>query len=263
MTRYIDLNCDMGEGFGAWRMGDDESMMAFVTSVNIACGFHAGDPRIMDQRVYEAKQRGLGIGAHPAFPDLVGFGRRNLAVSYREAFTDVLYQLGALSAFCQRHGVRLQHVKPHGQLNNLAMADTTLAEAIVDAVLAFDAGLILIAYGGELMRLGREKGLTVAFEVYADRAYAADGRLVPRRVPGAVISEPSKVRDRVVRMVTEGTVETIEGQRLAVQADTVCLHGDTPDSVRLAETVREALEQAGVTLRPLGAWLDSKDGTSS
>ncbi len=257
MARRIDLNCDMGEGFGPWQMGDDEAMMRFVTSLNVACGFHAGDPRIMDQRVRTAKERGLGVGAHPSFPDLVGFGRRDMQVSYEEAVTDILYQIGALSAFCRRHGVQLQHVKPHGQLNNLAVTDSRLAEAIVDAVRAFDPGLILIAYGGELLRIGETKGLTVAHEVYADRAYTGDGRLVSRRLPGAVITDPEEVARRTVRLVVEGVVDTVEGSELPVRADTVCLHGDTPGSVALAAAVRRALDAAGVVVEPLSRWLTS------
>lgn len=251
--RAVDLNCDMGESFGAWRMGDDVAIIPWVTSANVACGFHGGDPRIMDRTVREAKAHGVGVGAHPAFPDLVGFGRRNLAISYDEAVTDVTYQIGALAAFCRRHGVPLQHVKPHGQLNNLALTDATLAEAIVDAIKAWDPALVLISYGGELTRAARQAGLPVAVEAYADRAYHADGRLVSRQVPGAVLTDPDVVVERAVRMVVDQKIPTVDGPDLVVKADTLCIHGDTPGAAGLAQRLRGALERAGVRVQPLAA----------
>lgn len=249
--RSVDLNCDLGESFGAWRMGDDQAVLPWITSANVACGFHAGDPRVMDWVVGQARELKVAVGAHPSFPDLVGFGRRNMSISYEEAFTDVLYQMGALSAFCQRHGVTLQHVKPHGQLNNLAMEDSGLANAIVDAVHAFNPGLILVSYGGELASAAKAKGLRVAVEAYADRAYHQDGRLVSRRVAGAVLHDADQVVDRAVSMVLNHTIPTIEGGELEVEPHTLCVHGDTPGAAELAQRLHQGLERAGVAVRPL------------
>ncbi len=249
--QYIDINCDMGESFGAWSMGEDEAVLYAISSANVACGFHAGDPRVMDRTVARAKALGVGVGAHPAFPDLVGFGRRNMALSREEAITDVLYQIGALSAFCRRHGVTLDHVKPHGQLNNLAMQDAGLAEAIVEAVAGYDPHLILVSYGGELARAAAERGLMIAREVYADRAYHENGMLVSRKVTGSVIHDPEEVVRRAVKMVVEGAIDTVEGSVLRVEPDTICVHGDTPGAAVLAKRLREALEAAGVAVRPL------------
>jgi UPF0271 protein len=249
----VDINCDLGESFGAWRMGDDEGVLPYITSANVACGFHAGDPRVMRQTVARAKALGVAVGAHPSFPDLVGFGRRDLAVTPDEAYTDVLYQIGALAGFCRAEGVRLQHVKPHGQLNNLAVRDPALAEAIVAATRAFDPGLVLIAYGGCLLDAARAAGMRVAVEAYADRAYQADGTLVPRRVAGAVIEDPATVAARAVMLAREGGVRSVDGQWLALQPDTICVHGDTPGAAALARAIREALERAGVRVAPLGA----------
>lgn len=251
MQFAIDLNCDMGESFGAWCMGDDDAILPWVTSANVACGFHAGDPHVMDLTVSRALDHQVAVGAHPAFPDLVGFGRRNMSLTYEEVLTDVLYQLGALNAFCRRHGVSLQHVKPHGQLNNLAVQDASLAAAIAEAVAVFDPALIVVAYGGELMRAARQRGLATAQEVYADRAYDRNGLLVPRHVPGSVLHDPGVVVARALRMVVEGCIDTVDGGEIPVRADTICLHGDTPGAAMLAERLRAGLEQAGVAVLPL------------
>lgn len=248
----VDLNCDMGESFGAWSMGDDSAIMPWITSANIACGFHAGDPRTIDATVLAAKERGIGIGAHPGFPDLVGFGRRNMTVTYREAYTDVLYQIGALAGFCRVYGVRLRHVKPHGQLNNLAMTNGDLAEAIVDAVCAFDRSLVVVTYGGELARMAQQKGLTVAWEAYADRAYQNNGLLAPRLMQGAVIHDPDEVAERALAMVIDHRVTTIDGGVIEVHPATLCIHGDTPGAAGLAERVHRRLLDAGIVLAPLG-----------
>lgn len=250
-TRKVDLNCDMGESFGAWRMGDDEHVLPHITSANVACGFHAGDPRVMARTVRRAKELGVAVGAHPSFPDLVGFGRRNLDVTPEEARTDVLYQIGALSAFCRAEGVPLQHVKPHGQLNNLALENRTLAEAIVDGVLAYDPNLIFVAYGGELARVAEARGLRVGHEVFADRAYNPDGSLVSRRVPGAVIHDPERVVERAVQMVLDGRVRAHDGSWLELPVETICVHGDTPGAADLVQKLRSALEAAGVAVVPL------------
>ncbi|AEJ39196.1 Lactam utilization related protein (lamB) [Sulfobacillus acidophilus TPY] len=255
MAARIDLNSDMGESFGAWTMGHDESVLPYITSANVACGFHAGDPRVMARTVRLAKSHGVSVGAHPAFPDLVGFGRRNLAVTPEEAHTDVLYQIGALHAFCRAENIPLAHVKPHGQLNNLAVTDASLADAILDAIELYDRQLILIAYGGELLARGRARGLTVAQEVYVDRAYLPDGRLAPRSLPGAVIQDPSVAARRAVEMVLQHRVPTLDGQWLTVTPDTICIHGDNPGAVELARAVRRALDAAGVEVLPLGHWL--------
>lgn len=248
----VDINCDAGESFGPFRIGDDEAVMASATSVNIACGFHGGDPRTMEATTQRAKELGMGVGAHPGFPDLVGFGRRDMALSAEEVRTDTLYQIGALAALAQANGVQLQHVKPHGQLNNMAFTDPGYARAIVEAVAGFDAGLILIAYGGELVEAARAAGLHVAHEVYADRAYHADGSLIARSQPGAVIHEVKRVAERAVAMVRNSDIIAITGERLPVRVDTICIHSDTPAAGAIARAVREALEAAGITRCPLG-----------
>ena len=247
---FVDLNSDLGESFGVWRLGDDASLLPRITSANIACGFHGGDPRVMLRTVREAARLGVGIGAHPGFPDLVGFGRRNISATPDEVYSDTLYQIGALHAFCQAHGTQLQHVKPHGQLNNMAFNDATMARALASAVRDFSRELILVAYGGELLRAGEELGLPIGHEVFADRAYRADGSLVPRSEPGAMIG-PDLIAARAVRMVQEGGVQAITGAWVALKVETICVHGDTPGAAALAGEVRTALEAAGIAVRPL------------
>jgi UPF0271 protein len=249
----MDLNCDLGESFGAWRMGDDAGVLPWVTSANVACGFHAGDPRIMRDTVRRCRELGVGVGAHPAFPDLVGFGRRDMALTPDQAYTDVLYQIGALAAFCRAEGVPLRHVKPHGQLNNLAVKDAALAQAIVQAARDYDAALIVVAYGGELLRAAREAGVPTAVEGYADRAYNPDGTLVSRRVPGSVVSDPEEVARRAVSIAVRGGVEAADGTWLPLAVDTLCVHGDTPGAAASAEAVHRALVEAGVQLGPMGS----------
>jgi len=253
VERAVDINSDMGESFGAWTMGADGELLPHITSANVACGFHAGDPRVMARTVEEAARLGVRVGAHPGFPDLVGFGRRNLGMTAEEARTDVLYQIGALHGFCRRAKTSLQHVKPHGQLNNLAMVDRSLADAIVAAILDFDPSLLLIAYGGELARAAEAAGLKVAYEAYADRAYNPDGTLLSRRVPGSVLTDPDQISDRALRMLEEGKVKAHDGVDIDVRVDTLCIHGDTPGAPALARHLRAALERAGVRVRPLRA----------
>lgn len=248
----IDLNCDMGESFGAYSIGMDEEMLDLITSANIACGFHAGDPRVMERTVRRAAERGVGIGAHVGFPDLVGFGRRNLDAKPEEVRTDVLYQIGAIYAFCRAIGVELQHVKPHGALYNMAVTDRELAEAIVEGVAAFDRSLILLApVGSEMARAAERAGLPVAYEGFADRNYNPDGTLVSRQRPDALIHDAGIAGPRVVRMVRERKVRAITGEDIPLKVHSICFHGDNPAAVELARSVRRQLDEAGIRVRPL------------
>jgi len=251
----IDLNCDMGEAFGIYRLGDDAELMRSITSANVACGFHAGDPVIMRQTVLLAREHGVRVGAHPSFPDLQGFGRRVMELSPAETRDCVLYQIGALSAFAKAAGIRLQHVKPHGALYNVAARDPEVARAIAEAVAEAGDDLILVGlYGSELIEAGRRVGLRVAQEAFADRAYNEDGTLVARRLPGSVIHDAEEVAKRVLQMV-EGKAITITGREITLKPDTICLHGDVPGAGRLAGYLRRRLEEAGVKLTPMGEFL--------
>ena len=253
MTR-VDLNADMGESYGVYTLGDDDALLQSVTSANIACGFHAGDPGTMARAVASCVAHGVAVGAHPGLPDLSGFGRRALAVTPAEVRDLMTYQIGALAAFAARHGQRLQHVKPHGALYTMAERDPVLAAAIAEAVRDADAGLILMGLsGGVLVEAGRALGLHVVHEVFADRSYAPDGTLTPRSQPGSVLHDPAQVAARIVRLVTEGKIAALDGSDLTPIADTICLHGDSPGAAQLAAAVRQALEAAGVAVRPLGA----------
>jgi 5-oxoprolinase (ATP-hydrolysing) subunit A len=251
MSVRFDFNCDMGESFGAWPMGLDAEVIRFITSANIACGFHAGDPATMRRTVRLAEAHGVGIGAHPGFPDLRGFGRRNLAATPDEVRGDLVYQIGALTAFTSRK--KLQHVKPHGALYNMAVAGGDVARAIGEAVLETDPSMILVVLAGSpWAALAEGMGLRIAREAFADRALTADGALVPRDRPGAVIHDTQEVIERSVRLAAEKTVVAISGEIVHVDADTLCLHGDTPDAVAIASALRHALEAAGVELVPMG-----------
>jgi len=253
MATRFDFNCDMGESFGPWKMGLDEQVIRFITSANVACGFHAGDPAVMRRTVQLAEAHGVGVGAHPGFPDLQGFGRRNLAATPDEVRDDLLYQIGALTAFTRTK--KLQHVKPHGALYNMAVPGGDLARAIGEAVLEADPSLILVVLAGsKWAEQARQMGVRVAREAFADRALMPDGSLVPRSKPGAVIHDRSAVIERSLRLAAEKTVVAISGEVVHVDADTLCLHGDTPDAVSLASALRAALEGAGVELAPLGTW---------
>jgi len=250
MKTAIDLNCDMGEGFGAWSMGADAAVLQYVSSANVACGFHAGDPTIMRRTVAGALDRGVAVGAHPAFQDLHGFGRRAMQVAPEEAYALVLYQVGALSGFCRALGGQLSHVKPHGALYNMAAKDALLADAIARAVRDFDPRLILFGLAGsELVRVGRKIGLTTANEVFADRTYQADGTLTPRSKPGAIISDLSGALAQVERMMRHGSILALDGTEVAIEADTVCIHGDEPDAARFARELRALLAQLGIAIR--------------
>jgi 5-oxoprolinase (ATP-hydrolysing) subunit A len=249
----MDLNSDVGESFGAYRLGADAEVMRSITSANVACGFHAGDPGVMRHTVRLARDAGVAVGAHPGFPDLVGFGRRELRASAREVEDMVLYQVGALAALAASEGVRLSHVKAHGALYTMAARDRTLAEAIAQAVAAFDRSLVLFGLpGSELLRAGQAVGLRVAAEGFADRAYAPDGSLASRASPGSVIDDVGEVVRRSVRMVTTGEVTATDGSTLTLSVDTLCVHGDTPGAAEIARRLREGLQQCGVDVRPFG-----------
>jgi len=259
MTHTVDLVADLGEGFGAYTMGDDEALLDVLTSANIACGFHAGDPRIMDATVRHCVRRGVAVGAHPSFPDLVGFGRRAMDLSPDEVRTDMLYQIGALQAFAAAHGTRVQHVAPHGRLGNLVAVRPDYAAAVADAVTSVDPSLIVLAQDGELADAARARGLRVGIVGIADRAYRDDGTLVPRSEPGAVIHDEQEIAGRTVRMVTEGVIRSVGGRDIPVRCDTVLLHGDTPGSVALAHRIREELLAADIKITALTDVLDGRD----
>ena len=248
----VDLNSDLGESFGAYTIGLDSEVIRYVSSVNVACGYHAGDPLVMDRTVALAKAAGVAVGAHPGFPDLMGFGRRNLACSPAEAKAYIQYQMGALGAFAAAQGVRLQHVKPHGALYNMAAKDPALAKAIAEGIAAVDKDMILLGLAGsEMLKAGQAAGLRVASEVFADRAYQADGTLVPRKLPGAVIHDAGEAIARTVRMVTEGKVTALTGEEVSIRADSICVHGDNPSAVEFVKNIRAALEAEGVTIAPI------------
>jgi len=248
MAQRIDLNADLGEGFGAWSLGDDDALLSVVTSANVACGFHAGDPNIMRRVCQRAVEHGVAIGAQVSYRDLAGFGRRRIDMEPDELTADVLYQLGALDGFARAAGDRVRYLKPHGALYHAAVVDAEQAGAIVAAVLAWPHRLpVLTQPGGELARLATEAGLTVTVEAFADRAYAADGTLQSRSRPGAVLHEVTEIVTRSVGLAVHGRVETESGS-LPIAADSLCLHGDTPGAVAIARAVRDALEQAGITV---------------
>lgn len=247
----IDLNADLGESLGQWSMGDDEAMLAIVTSANVACGFHAGDPVTTRQTVASAAARGIAVGAHPSYRDLVGFGRRRMDYAHDELVADLVYQLGALDAFCRLAGTTLSYVKPHGALYNTIVADEGQASAVVEAIAAYAPGLAVLGLpGSAFLRLAADAGLRPVREAFADRAYNPDGTLVSRRLPGSVLHDADLVAARMVRLATEGVMTAIDGTEFALAADSICIHGDSPGAVELAATVRRSLEAAGVDLRP-------------
>jgi UPF0271 protein len=252
MRSSLDLNCDMGESFGAWKMGEDETILAHVTSANVACGFHAGDARTMQRTARLAHARGVAIGAHPSLPDLQGFGRREMKVTPDEVYDCVLYQVGALAGICKALRARLHHVKPHGALYNMAARDAALAQAIAHAVRDFDAQLVLYGLAGsQLIQAARAAGLHAACEVFADRTYQPDGNLTPRSRPDAMIGDPQRAVAQVERMVRHGEVVATDGSVLRIEADTLCIHGDEPAAATFAREIRLALEGWGVSVRPV------------
>ena len=254
--KKIDLNCDMGESFGAYTMGMDESVIRHITSANIACGWHAGDPMVMDKTVRMAVDHGVGVGAHPGYPDLTGFGRRNMDCTPVEIRNYVIYQIGALKAFCQVHGTALRHVKPHGALYLTAEVNEAVARAVAEAILSVDPDLWYVALAGakgEMMtRIGKEVGLKVVYEAFPDRAYTAEGNLVSRRLPGAVIKDPEQVAERALLMAKEGIVKAVDGTTIPLAVHTLCVHGDTPSAVDLVSSIRTTLEAEGIKLRSIG-----------
>ena len=258
MQSQIDLVADLGEGFGDWSMGDDAALLDIVSSANVACGFHGGDPRIMDRTARACAERGIQIGAHPSFPDLVGFGRRDMGLTAEQVRTDVMYQIGALSAFAVAHGTRVRHVAPHGRLGNLVAVRPDYAAAVCDAVEAIDPDLIVVAQDGELADEARRRGLMVGIVGIVDRAYRRDGTLVPRSEPGAVIHDLEVLVARAIRIATESTLETVDGTVLAVRADSLLLHGDNAGAVATARAIREGLTEAGVTVAPMADVLGSR-----
>lgn len=246
----IDLNSDVGESFGSWTMGDDAAVFQHVTSANVACGFHAGDPSTIAQTARDAVAAGVRIGAHVGYRDLAGFGRRFLDCSATELADDVLYQLGALQALARAAGAEVKYVKPHGALYNAIVHHEVHARAVVDAVHAFDPTLpLLLLPGAVAQRTAEARGLTALSEAFADRAYNPDGTLVSRREPGSVLHDPAAITANMVRLATEGIIVATDGSELKVQADSICVHGDTPGAVAMAAAVRSGLEAAGVTVR--------------
>lgn len=245
----VDLNSDLGESFGNYTLGMDDKIIPLVSSANVACGYHASDPVVMNRTIAMAKEAGIRVGAHPGFPDLMGFGRRNMAVSPAEAKAYTLYQLGALDAFCRVKGVKMQHVKPHGALYNMAAKDYALSQAICEAVAEFDKNLIVLALsGGELAHAANDMGLRTALEVFADRAYEEDGSLVNRRKEGAMITDEEEAISRVVRMIKEKKVTAITGKDIPIQADSVCVHGDGAKALAFVEQIRKTLTKEGIEI---------------
>jgi UPF0271 protein len=252
----IDLNCDMGESFGAYKMGTDEEILNYITSANIACGFHAGDPTTMRKTVTMALERNVGIGVHPGLPDLVGFGRRTMDISPQEAYDLIVYQIGAVYAFTKAEGGKLQHVKPHGALYNMAAKSPSLSEAIAEAIYKVDPELILFGLaGGELVKAGKKIGLRSASEVFSDRTYQEDGSLTSRREENALIHDQEVAVNQVIRIVKEGKVKSLQGVDVSIQAHTVCIHGDGQNALQFAKYISTSLQNAGITIAKISNFL--------
>ncbi len=249
MTRNIDLNSDLGEGYGAWKMGDDATMLGVVSSANVACGFHAGDPLTILATVREAAARGVAVGAHVSYPDRVGFGRRPMDVTHAELVADVIYQIGALQGICASAGTRVTYVKPHGALYNTIATDPRQGAAVIEGIKAVDPTLAMMGLAGtQILRQAAEAGLPTIAEAFADRAYRPDGQLVSRREAGAVLHDPEAVAARMLRLATEGVIEAVDGSTLHLQADSICVHGDSPGAVAMAARIREVLLVGGVRI---------------
>jgi 5-oxoprolinase (ATP-hydrolysing) subunit A len=257
--KTIDLNSDVGESFGIYKLGMDEDVIPLISSANVACGFHAGDPAVMRHTLALAKTHGVSVGAHPGLPDLLSFGRRYMDASLREIKDYTAYQVGALQAFAILQGTKLQHVKPHGALYNMAVQNIQIWEATAEVIAGIDKGLILVALAGrnrdQIKAMGKRHGVRVAFEFFGDRAYNPDGSLVSRQDPGAVIHDETAVARRVIRMVRDEKVVAKDGTEISLTADTICVHGDNPAAVRLIKRIREALTEAEIDILPMGAFL--------
>ena len=248
----VDLNSDLGESFGRYTIGSDDRIIPLITSANIACGFHASDPVVMMKTVNMVKKAGTGAGAHPGYPDLMGFGRRNMNVSHEEAKAYTLYQISALGGMCKAAGVKLSHVKPHGAMYNMAGKDYELSKAICEAIKEYDPSLIVMGLAGsQMVKAARDMGLKTAEEVFADRAYEEDGSLVARSKPGAMIEDEDEAIARVVRMIKEGKVQAITGNDIDIKADSVCVHGDGEKAILFVEKIRKALTDEGIEICPL------------
>ena len=251
MTRNIDLNSDLGEGYGAWKMGDDATMLGIVSSANVACGFHAGDPLVILATVREAAAKGVAVGAHVSYPDRVGFGRRPMDVTHAELVADVIYQIGALKGICAAAGTRVTYVKPHGALYNTIAVDPRQGAAVIEGIKAIDPSLVMMGLAGtQILTQAAEAGLATAAEAFADRAYTPDGQLVSRREKGAVLHDPEAVAARMLRLATEGVIEAADGSTLKLKADSICVHGDSPGAVAMAVRIRAVLLENGVTITP-------------
>lgn len=249
MTKKLNLNSDLGESFGAWVMAGDAAMLGIVNSANVACGYHAGDPLVMIQTVERARKNGVSIGAHPSFPDLQGFGRRRMDIPAPELEAMLIYQIGALDACARSQGSKVTHVKPHGALSNIASAERKVADAVARAVHRLDPSLILLAPAASQMALaGREIGLTIVEEIFADRAYLDDGNLVPRSQPGAMIHGAEASLAHVLRMIEESALISINGKRIPVNPQSICVHGDNTEAVAVAQAIRNGLTEAGYML---------------
>ena len=254
MKLTVDINSDIGESFGMYKMGLDEQVINYISSANIACGFHAGDPVWMRRTVKLAEKHGVAVGAHPSFPDLAGFGRRNMSLTPEEVKADIVYQIGALQAFTKNK--KLQHVKPHGAMYNQAVMDDVMAKAICESILEVDPNMILIALAGSnWVKIANSCGLRVASEAFADRAVSSNGSLVPRSSPRAVIHDISEVAQRGLEMVINGTVRSITGEEINIKADSICIHGDTPGAVNMAAELKANLEKAGVSILPINKFI--------
>ena len=252
MAFKVDLNCDLGESFGNYKIGGDDKIIPLISSTNVACGFHAGDPVVMKKTIETAKKNNIGIGAHPGFLDLMGFGRREMKISIDEAKAYVLYQLGALGAFCKSEGVKLQHVKPHGALYNMAAKDYKLSRAICEAVAEFDNSLIILGLSGsETLKAAKDLNLKYASEVFADRAYEEDGSLVARSKEGSMIHDENEAIERVIKMIKEQKVISITRKEIPIKADSICVHGDGEKALLFVRRIREKLENEGIIVQKL------------
>jgi 5-oxoprolinase (ATP-hydrolysing) subunit A len=253
MQKRIDINCDMGESFGVYKLGRDSEVMNYISSANIACGWHASDPMVMDETVRMAKEKAVAVGAHPGYPDLMGFGRRRMELSIAEIEAYLLYQLGAMAAFAKAYGLPLQHIKAHGALGNLAFVDLEASKAIARAAARFDKNIIFVALAGTVMvQAAKEVGVHFAEEVYADRVYNPDGTLQSRKISGSVIHDPEKAARQVLTMVLEGYVLAHDGTKVPVKPDTLCVHGDTPSAISILQKVNEEFKKASISVTPMG-----------